>query len=297
MDLKFVILFFFPVVIGILGNLSLLHHSIFTYFSGHPTRPTDFILRHLIVANLLVILFQGIPETMAALGMEDFLDNFGCKLVFYVLTVGNGVSFSNTCLMSVFQAITISPRRSRWAELKVRVLKCIRHCPSICWVLHLLANIRVPMLLNEKRRNDNITNSIDYQYCSAVISSKEKNSILVALSLSHDIFCLELMIWSSGSMVFILYQHRQRTQYIHRHNSSSRSSPETRASQSILMLVCAFVLFHALTSIMTVWFYLYDKAAWWLVKTSALTHVYFPTITPFIFMTREQGICRPMWKK
>ncbi|NP_001160873.1 vomeronasal 1 receptor cavPorV1R685 [Cavia porcellus] len=297
MDMKFVILFLFPVVIGSLGNFSLLYHYIFISFSEQRTMPTYFILRHLTVANLLVILSRGIPETMAALGIEDFLNNFWCKLIFYVLMVGKGVSFSTTCLLSVFQAITISPRSTRWVELKVRALKCIRSFPSIFWVLHMLANIRVPMLVTDKRHNKNITNTIDYQYCSAAISSKEINYIFMALSLSHDIFCLELMMWSSSSMVFILYQHKQQTQYIHRYKSSSVSSPETRAVQSILLLVCAFVSFYVLSSIMNVWFSLFDRSAWWLVKTSALTHVYFPTISSFIFMTHDQCVCKPMWKK
>ncbi|XP_005414893.1 PREDICTED: vomeronasal type-1 receptor 2-like [Chinchilla lanigera] len=296
MDLKFVILFLFPIVIGSLGNFFHFWHSTCLYFSGCRSRFIDFILRHLSVANLLVILSRGIPETMAALGMEEFLNNVGCKLVFYVQMLGKGVSFSNTCLLSVFQAITISPRSSRWAELKVKALKCIGPCPIICWVLHMLLNIRVPMLVSDKRNNKNITNTIDYQYCTAMSPDKDKNSIFVALTLSHDILCLKLMIWSSGSMAFILYRHKQRTQHIHRH-ISSRSSPETRASQSILMLVCTFVSLYALTSIMNVWFSFYSKPAWWLVKTSALIHVCFPTISPFILMTREQLVCRLMWKK
>ncbi|XP_005414932.1 PREDICTED: vomeronasal type-1 receptor 2-like [Chinchilla lanigera] len=297
MDLKLLTLFLFLIVIGSLGNLSLLRHSICLYFSGCRLKFTDVILRHLTVANLLVILSRGIPEIMAAFGVEDFLNSIGCKLVFYVQTVGRGVSFSTTCLLSVFQAITISPRSSRWAELKGKALKFIRPYPNIFWALYMLVNIRVPMLVSDKRSKTNITNTIDYQYCSAMISSKDKNSIYVALRLSHDILCLKLMIWSSGSMVFMLYRHKQQMQHIDRPKISSRSSPEVRVSQRILILVCAFVSFYALSSIMYVWFSFYDKGAWWLVKTSALIHVCFPTASPFILITREQCVHRPMWKR
>ncbi|NP_001160878.1 vomeronasal 1 receptor cavPorV1R622 [Cavia porcellus] len=296
-DLKFFTLLLFPICIGSLGNLSLLCQYVFIYFSGSRSRPTDFILTNLTVANLLVILSRGIPDTMSALGMKDFLNNFGCKLVFYVLMVGKGVSFSTTCLLSVFQAITISPRSTRWAELKVKALKYIGHCTILFWVLHMLANIRVPMLVSEKSNNENLTNTIDYQYCSATTTPKDKNTIFASLSLSHDILCLKFMIWSSGSMVFILYRHKQRTKHIHRYNSSSRTSPETRASQSIFILVCAFVSFYALSSITYIWFSIYDRSAWWLVKTSALTNACFPTASPFILMTREHCVCRCMWKK
>ncbi|KFO36512.1 Vomeronasal type-1 receptor 2 [Fukomys damarensis] len=294
-DLKFVILFLFQTATGALGNFSLLCHSIFLYFSGYRSRSTDVILRHLTVANTLVILSRGIPETMAAFGAEDFLSDAGCKLVFYVQAVGRGVSFSTTCLLSVFQAITISPRSSGWAEVKLKALKYIWSCAIVSWVIHMLLNIRVPLLVNDKRNNKNITDITDFQYCSATSSDKDQNSIFAALTLSHNILCLKLMIWSSGSMVFILLRHKQRTRHLHRH-SSCRSSPETRATQSILILVCAFVSFSTLSSIWYVWFILYRKAAWWLVKAHALTSGCFPTTSPFILMTREHCACRPMWK-
>ncbi|XP_005414895.2 PREDICTED: vomeronasal type-1 receptor 2-like [Chinchilla lanigera] len=296
-DLEFVILFFFPIVIGSLGNVSLLCHSIFCYFSGCRSRFTDVMLRHLTVANSLYILSRGIPETMAALGMENVLNNVECKLVFYVHRVSRGVSFSTTCPLSVFQAITISPRSSRWAEWKVKALKCIGPCPIICWVLHMLLNIRVPMLVSDRKNNKNITNTIDFQFCSAMSPDKDKHSIFVALTLSYDILCSTLMIWSSGSMVFMLYRHKQQTEHIHRYNISSRSSAETRASQSIPILVCAFVSIYALSSIMYVWFSLYNTAVWWLVKTAALTDVCFSAASPFILMTREQCVSRPLWKR
>ncbi|XP_004644788.2 vomeronasal type-1 receptor 2-like [Octodon degus] len=291
MDLKFVIFFLIPIVIGSLGNFCLLWHSTFLYLSGYRVRSIDLILRHLTVANLLVIFSRGIPETMSVLGMKDFLNNDGCKLVFYVQMIGKGVSFSTTCLLSVFQAITISPRSSKWAKMKA--LKYIGLCPFIFWVLHMMLNFRAVLFVVDKRNNSELTTTIDYQYCSVTNSSKDNNSIFVALTLSHDILCLQLMIWSSGSMVFILYQHKQRTQHIHRHNISTSSSPETRASQSILILVCAFVSFYVLTSIMNAWFSFYDKPASWLVKTSSLIHACFPTVSPFILMTREQRVCSP----
>ncbi|XP_012373166.2 vomeronasal type-1 receptor 2-like [Octodon degus] len=296
-NLKSAILFPLLIAIGSLGNFSFLCYSIFLYFSNSRSRSTDLILRHLTVANLLFLLSRGIPEIMAALGMEDFLNNVECKLVFYVLMVGKGVSFSTTCLLSMVQAISLSPRSSKWAAVKARALKYIGPCTNLLWFLHMLLNFRVPMLVSGKWRRRNMTNIIDYQYCSALISSKAQNSIFTALSLSHDILCLKLMIWSSGSMVLILYRHNQRTQHIHKHHISSRSSPETRASQSIICLVCAFASTYILSSVTYVWFSVYDKSAWWLVKISFLTNACFPTVSPFILLTREQCLCRPMWKR
>ncbi|EHB18856.1 Vomeronasal type-1 receptor 2 [Heterocephalus glaber] len=290
-DLRIAVIFLFQIVTGTAGNLALLGHYCILYFSGCRSRPTDVILRHLIVANLLVILSRGIPETMAAFGLQNFLSDVGCKLVFYVHRVGRGVSMGSTCLLSVFQAITISPRSSRWAELKRKALKFIGLSNILCWGLHMLLNVRVPMLMSDKGNNGNSTKTIDFQYCSATLPDKEKGSLFAVLIISHDILCLALMIWASGSMVFILFRHKQRVQHLHRY-SSRRSSPETRASQSVLILVSAFVFFYALSSALHVLFSFHYEGTWWLVTTSVISNACFPTARPSILMSRECSLCR-----
>ncbi|KAF7470842.1 Hypothetical predicted protein [Marmota monax] len=46
------------------------------------------------------------------------------------------------------------------------------------------------------------------------------------------------MFWASSSMVLILHRHKQRMQHIHK-TSSLRSSPESRATQTILLLAAS----------------------------------------------------------
>ncbi|KAM5236270.1 vomeronasal type-1 receptor 2-like [Ctenodactylus gundi] len=297
-DLQFGILVLFQIVIGTLGNFSLLCHYAFLYYSKCRPRSTDLVRRHLTVANFLVILSRGIPQTMAALGFEDFLKDLGCKLVFYVHRVGRGVSMSTTSLLSVFQAIIICPRNSRWAEHRMRALKCIGPSTVLCWVLHMLLNVRVPLIMLGRWSNRSITKVIDFQYCSAMVPGKVIASVSTTLTYFHDILCLELMVWASGSMVFNLYRHKQRVYHIHRHRiSSSSSSPEARATQSILVLMCAFLSFYTLSFIIYGLLSLCDKNIWWLVNASPLINSCFPTVSPFILMSHERGVLRLIWKK
>ncbi|MBZ3875490.1 Vomeronasal type-1 receptor 4 [Sciurus carolinensis] len=51
---------------------------------------------------------------------EFSLGDIECKLLFYVHRVGRCMSIGTTCLLSIFQAITISPRDSSCSELKVK---------------------------------------------------------------------------------------------------------------------------------------------------------------------------------
>lgn len=104
----------------ILGNFSVSYHYLFLYLTGYKLRSTDLILEHPTVANLLVIFSKGIPQTMAASGLKHSLDDSACKLVFDVHRVGRDVGTGTTCLLSVFQVMTISPGDSGWAGLKVK---------------------------------------------------------------------------------------------------------------------------------------------------------------------------------
>ncbi|XP_045387768.1 vomeronasal type-1 receptor 2 [Lemur catta] len=290
-DLKIGTIFLLQIVIGILGNFSLLYHYMFLYVGGCRPKPMDLILRHLTVANSLV-LSRGIPEAMTAFGLKHLINYFGCKVFLYVHRVARSVSIGTTCLLSVFQLITIHPMNSRWAEIKVKASKYIGLSSILCWTLHILVNIIFPIYTSGKLSNKNITKRKDLGYCSPPLHDKVVNSVYSALTSFHDVLCLGLMLWSSSSMIFILHRHKQRIQHIHRNNLSPRSSPETRATQSILVLVSTFVSFYAFSSITYIYLALFDNSSGWLVNTAALITACFPTISPFVLMSHDSSIYR-----
>ncbi|NP_001160344.2 vomeronasal type-1 receptor 4-like [Equus przewalskii] len=277
---------------GILGNFSLLYHYLFLYFTGSRLRSTDLIVKNLIVANLLVLLFSGIPHTMSSFGWYQVYSDFGCRFFLYFRGVGRGVSISTTCLLSVFQAIMICPRKSGRADLKEKALKCVVPSISLCWVLHMLVNVLYPMFVSSNWGNKNITNQKSFGYCSAVRHDKTRDSLYAALLSVPDVFSLVLMMWASGSMVFILYRHKQRVKHLHRTNVSSRSSPESRATKTILLLVSTFVYFYTLSSICYVCLALFHNPNWFILKISSIISLCFPTASPFLFMSCDSSLFR-----
>ncbi|KAM6154465.1 vomeronasal type-1 receptor 2-like [Erethizon dorsatum] len=288
------IIFLVQIAIGTLGNLFLLGKYVFLYLSGCKTRSIDLILMHLIVANFLVILSRGIPEAMAAYGLEDFLSDFGCKFVFYASRVGRGVAFGSTCLLSVFQAVTISPSNSRWAELKVKFPKYISTFTILCWVLHLLLNISFCVSLTSRLKNKNITNKIDFAYCSDPRTTKGIYTGHAVFTAIIDVLCMGLMLLACGSMVFILFTHKRRVQHIHRTSNSFRSSPETRATHSILILVSIFVFFYFLSCIVQIYVTFFNHSRILLFTLCAFVSACFSTLCPFVFMIfghYVSGIC------
>ncbi|VTJ71342.1 Hypothetical predicted protein, partial [Marmota monax] len=234
-DVALGIIFLSQTVVGALGNSSLLLHYMVHYLMGFKVRHTDLILQHLIVANLLALLCRGVPQTVAAFGVKGFLNDVGCKLLFYLHRVGRGVSIGSTCLLSVFQAIKISPEDSSCSELKVKAPKYIGFSIYLSWILYLLINIIIILSMTGKKNNNNATNLRDLGYCISVDSEIILQSLYAALLTFPDVLCVGLMLWASSSMVLILHMHQRRMQHVHK-SSSPRSSPESRATKTILLL-------------------------------------------------------------
>ncbi|XP_006897374.1 PREDICTED: vomeronasal type-1 receptor 2-like [Elephantulus edwardii] len=290
MDLKPAVFLLVQILIGLLGNFSLIIHYTFLHFCGGNSRSTDLILRHLVLANTLAILSKGVPRTMQTFGVAHHFSDVGCKLLFYFERVSRGVSIGTTCLLSVFQAITISPLHSRWAVLKLKALKYIGPSNILCWILHMLVNAVFPIYTSSKWNNSTIVSRNGLQYCSKHDDSVTF-SLYMTLIFSHDVLCLGFMSWASGSMVFVLCKHKQQVQHIY-NNLSPRFFAETRATKIILPLVAFYVSFYALSSFMSTFLAHLGLSSWWLVNTSAFMSMCFPTVSPFVLMSTDSRVSR-----
>ncbi|XP_043752985.1 vomeronasal type-1 receptor 4-like [Cervus elaphus] len=283
-------------VVGILGNFSLLCSYIVLHFMGYRLRSTDLILKHLIMANSLVLLSKGVPHTMAVFGLKHIRSDFGSKLLFFLHRVGRGVSISSICLLSVFQVITISPWNSRWAALKVTAPKYVVPSIFLCWILQMLVNVIFSIYTDTKMSDRNNTSNKDFGYCSTILtdqkSRKTRHALPAALLLFRDVLCLGLTLWAGGSMVLILYRHKQQVQHIPRTYASSRSSPESRATKSILLLGSTFVCFYILSSIFQVLLALFDPPSQFLVDITIIIAACFPTVSPFLLISHNSSVQR-----
>nr|APX52229.1 vomeronasal 1 receptor VN1R-Mmur067 [Microcebus murinus]APX52230.1 vomeronasal 1 receptor VN1R-Mmur067 [Microcebus murinus]APX52231.1 vomeronasal 1 receptor VN1R-Mmur067 [Microcebus murinus]APX52232.1 vomeronasal 1 receptor VN1R-Mmur067 [Microcebus murinus]APX52233.1 vomeronasal 1 receptor VN1R-Mmur067 [Microcebus murinus] len=279
-------------VVGVVGNFSLICYHLLLWFFGYRIKFTDMIHKHLMVANLLVLLCHEVPQTMAALHWKGFLSTFACKLLFYLHRVGRGVSIGSTSLLSVFQAITISPRSSRLAELKIKTLKYIGSSVYLSWILCILVNSICPMFMTGKWNNTVITGKKDFGYCSSIRHDKTSDILYAALLSFPDVFFVGLMLWASSFMVLVLYRHKQQVQHIHRANVSSRSYPESKATKTILLLVSTFVSFYTLSCIFQVCLSLINYPSLFLVHTTAIFAGCFPAVSPFLLMSCDSSVSR-----
>ncbi|XP_076421070.1 vomeronasal type-1 receptor 4-like [Peromyscus maniculatus bairdii] len=286
------IFFMSQTVLGMLGNSVLLCCFIIADFSGVRAKPTDLIVKHLTWANFIV-LFKGIPQTIASFSQTYYADYISCKLLLYFHRVARGVSLVSTSLLSVFQAITISPNHSIWAQLKIRALGIIGPSLGLCWALQMLIYAFFPVYITDINGGRNVTGIKIFEYCAVVKLQRPINTLTLILLTSNDVIFLGLMMWASGYMVFILLKHKQRVKHIHR-CLSPRSSPETRATQSILTLVSSFVLFYVMSIVFTAYLSVLEGTNMWVSNAGAAMAACFPAFCPFLLLRHYTSIFR-LW--
>ncbi|KAB0381845.1 hypothetical protein FD755_003762 [Muntiacus reevesi] len=276
--------------LGIWGNFSLLYHHLVLYHTQCRMRVTVLICKHLAIANILVILSKGVPQTITTLRLKHFTSDFACELTLYVERVGRSMSIDTTCLLSVFQTVTISPMNSCWKNLKVKAPKYISFFISFCWIQSLFVHLIFPLYslcVSNKRCSTNMTNIRHSGYCAATDLQNILGSIYAALISFPEMSFSVLIFWASGSTILTLDRHSRRVQYIHEASVSPRPSAESRATQSILLLASTCMCFHTLSCIFNVALALNQNPSWWLVYTTGLISVCFPFISPFLLMSRD----------
>ncbi|XP_028635403.1 vomeronasal type-1 receptor 4-like [Grammomys surdaster] len=290
-DLATGIFFLSQTALGILGNSTLLCCFIISNITRIRTKPTDLIVKHLTCSSIMLLLCKGIPQTMSAFGQTYFLDDFTCRLVFYFHRVGRGVSLGSTSLLSVFQFITISPGNSKWAQLKVRIPRIVGPSLGLCWSIQLLVNVLIPIYMTDIWGGRNVTGVKEFEYCAVAYPGRVINILNVMLLTFNDIMFLGLMMWASGSMVFILIKHKQRVKHIHR-SLSPRSSLEIRATQSILTLVSTFVVFYVTSVVLTFYLSVIDVTFRWLSNANLAMSACFPVFCPFLLLRHYISVFR-----
>ncbi|XP_072471679.1 vomeronasal type-1 receptor 1-like [Notamacropus eugenii] len=297
-DIALGLFFLFQTGLGVLGNSFLLGLYTITFFTGPRLRPIDLLLTHLAFVNDLVLLSKGIPHTMSTLGLTNFLDDVGCKLIFYFHKVARDLSLCTTCLLSSFQAITLSPRNSWWAKLKVISPKCIVSLFLLCWAFNLLKNIMILAIIKGPLGNKNITDGQDYIYCFAPFPPPLNIAIHLLTVFLPDLLCIGLMLRTSGHMVFFLHRHHKRVQYIHGNNLTHSVSPETRATQTILLLVFLFVSFYSLNCILILC--IPSGQSSWFFHISAFLAACFPACSSFVLIVSDSHVYKnflTLWEK
>ncbi|XP_032750336.1 vomeronasal type-1 receptor 2-like [Rattus rattus] len=277
--------------LGVLGNSALLLLYIHTFiFRPQYKKLIDSVCIHLTIVNILLIVFLLTKEIMLSFGVTNFLDNIGCKAVLFSFRVSRGLSICSTCVLSTFQVITITPSTSKWAWLKPKLSTWIFSSLLCSWLINILIyGYMLPMVV-AKSNNTIVGYGYTDGYCVNKHPGSQNLGSFLSLILIHDLFYVTIMMWASLYMVIFLYRHRKGAQHLRTPNLSSQTSPERKATHSILSLVSCFVLIYWLNNSVTLYvFYAKEKIPKLESVNSLLTTCY-PTICPFLLMKNNKVI-------
>ncbi|XP_031211029.1 vomeronasal type-1 receptor 4-like [Mastomys coucha] len=277
--------------LGILGNFSLLFYYLILYHNEHILKIIDMILIHVFISNSLIIISKGFPQIMGAFGWNQLFSDVGCKLILYFQRLGRNMSIITTCLLSIFQAITISPRNSCLKKFKVKSTKFMGLFISLVWILFMLVNMIFPVYTSTKMNSKNKTQKRDSEFCHSLGRDKIVDLLYTAFCVFPEVVFSLLIVCSGTFMIVILYVHKKRVQHIFCTHISPRRSPENRATQTILILVFTFLAFYTLSSILQGYIALSHDPSWWIMNTTAIISMCFPTLGPFV-MSRDFAISK-----
>ncbi|NP_001240444.1 vomeronasal 1 receptor ornAnaV1R3123 [Ornithorhynchus anatinus] len=287
--------FISQVSVGVLGNSALLlvYFNIFIYQPGKK-KPTDLILSHLTMANM-AILAICVVQVMVTFGVKDVLDDIGCKSALYINRVSRGLSICTTCLLSVFQAITISPSTSRWARLKPKATGYIIPSFLFFWLLNMALYTGLITSI-QATKNVTITGHTFLSKGCSTISSV--NYVIVTVSFTfvtfRDVFFVLIMMCASVYMVTVLYRHRKQVQHIHSTSLSPKSSVEIQAIKTILLLVSCFVFFYWINCCITLYLS-FTKNDTQLQSTTAFLSVCYPSLCPWVLIRNDARVPGPQY--
>ncbi|NP_001240586.1 vomeronasal 1 receptor ornAnaV1R3265 [Ornithorhynchus anatinus] len=296
-ELSFGLLILLQFSLGLLLNIFLLLFHIRVVSNSHNPSSSDLILTHLALANTIILLTSGVLETLSAWGLRNFLDDVGCKILIYLYRVARGLCICTTCLLSVFQAITISPSTSWWARIKAKLPKCILPSCALSWVINLLIELDVPIYMRSPQNNSgNVRTILDLKYCFEVIESAETTLAITVMLSFRDLFFVGLMSMASSYMVFVLHRHHRQVQHLHEPRRSPRAMPEIRAARKVIALVSLYVLLYGRQTIMLSILVNMKEKSLLLVKSHLVFQLTFSTISSFLIIHSDRRI-RIFWTR
>ena len=180
---------------------------------GPENKNIDVILIHLAFTNIIILLTKGLPKTVAAFGLRNFLDDIGCKSIVYLERVARGLSICTSSLLTVVQAIIISPRASGWRRLRPKSAWHILPLFSFFWILNGLISMSLIHSITGTGFNISQLKNSD-NYCYFMQESQEIKGIVLPLMVLRDAVFQGAMGGASGYMVFLLHKHHQHVLYL-----------------------------------------------------------------------------------
>ncbi|KAM4862042.1 vomeronasal type-1 receptor 90-like [Thomomys bottae] len=229
---------------GLSANIFLFLSRVFIFLLHHRAQPSDVTICHLALVHILMLLILAFLLLTDESGKQIFQNDFPCKVLVYLHRVMRNLSLCTTCLLSLLQAITISPSTSWLVKFKSPSTRYLFCCLFFLWFLNISLSSNMAIYIVSSTNTSQLNYMIINEYCSFAPMKPIVRDFYFLLTFFRDSFFVGLMLFSSAYMVSILCRHQRRVQHLHSTSLSPRVSPEQRATQTILLLVSLFVILY-----------------------------------------------------
>ncbi|KAM9813454.1 olfactory receptor class A-like protein 1 [Neosynchiropus ocellatus] len=241
--------------LGILGNSVVLLAYAHIIYTEPRLVPVDWILCHLVFANLLLLLTRCVPQTMTVFGLKDLLNDPGCKVVIYAYRVGRALSVCITCMLSVFQAVTIAPAAPHLSRVKLALPSLVFPTFAGLWLLNMAICIAAPFFSMAPRNGTVPAFTLNLGFCHVDFRDNLSYVINGVAVSGRDFAFVALMVGSSAYILALLHRHARRVKGIRRAQSGGA---ETRAAKTVVTLVILYVVFFGIDNV--IWIYMLTVA-------------------------------------
>ncbi|XP_075837990.1 putative vomeronasal receptor-like protein 4 [Microtus pennsylvanicus] len=274
--------------IGVLANIFLLLFYIFIILCHRP-KPMDLISCQLTFTHTVLLLTSGVLWVTEILDSLNIDNDIKCKTMFYISRVMRGLSICITCLLSMFQAVTISPSTSFLANFKFKLKKYIIYACFYIWSLTLSFYSYLIIYVGGLTNVSETSQRKVTKYCSLFPSNYIIKALILTVTTSIDVFLVGVTLITSAYIVLILFRHQRQHKYLHS-LSHPRSSPEKKATQTILLLVTFFVVMYWVDFIISstaVLLWMFNPV---IQSVQKLVLDVYPTITPLVQISSDNRI-------
>ncbi|KAF7484790.1 Hypothetical predicted protein [Marmota monax] len=243
--------FYSEVGIGILANTILFLFHVIKFLCDKRLKNTDWIIGLLALTHLLMLLNMGFLAADTFTSQAGLWGDVTCKSVAYLYMLMRGLSISAICLLSVLQALTLSPRSSCLAKFKPKSPQDSMRSLLFLWVFYMSfsAHFSISAVDNTTVTSQGLIFLSDS--CTILPMSYFLRHLFTVLGALQDVFLIGLMALSSGYMVTLLHRHKRQCQHLQGTSLYPKASPEQRATRAILLLLGFFVLIYCLECIVS----------------------------------------------
>ncbi|KAM4835719.1 vomeronasal type-1 receptor 3-like [Thomomys bottae] len=275
--------------LGILGNIFVLLIYM-RMFTETKKKSIYLVFIHLAFTHTIMLLIKGLPKSLAAFGMENFLEDVGCMICFYLERVARGLSICTSTLLTLVQAITISPRDSAWRKLKVQSAWHILPPLLLFWILNsfISMNLLYHMKNISSLNMSQVTQSDSY--CYFVPDNLLMRWVFLTLMVLRDAGFQGIMGVASGYMVFLLHKHHQQVAYLHTSKLLYKTSPDMKAAHNVLLLMLCFLFFYWTECVLSLLFNAFLEDNTIVVNIQEYLRVGYAILSPFILILKDRNL-------